>query len=78
MFKIDGSFSGSGPGSGDALEQVEAELAKTQKLLSTEKLLKQQAVNKLAEIMNRKDFLNPGKNKNKTSSSSQVSGYISY
>merc|ERR1711974_12090 len=54
---------GSGSGSGhDALEQVQAELAKTQKLLSTEKLLKQQAVNKLAEIMNRKDiFLNQDK-----------------
>ena len=61
------------PAGENELEEAKAELVKTQKLLSTEKLLKQQAVNKLAEIMNRKDiFLNPGKNKNKNSSSSQV------
>ena len=61
------------PAGENELEEAKAELVKTQKLLSTEKLLKQQAVNKLAEIMNRKDiFLNQGKNKNKNSSSSQV------
>merc|ERR1719300_634329 len=60
------------PAGENELEEAKAELVKTQKLLSTEKLLKQQAVNKLAEIMNRKDiFLNQGKNKNKNSSSSQ-------
>jgi hypothetical protein len=32
------------------------ELEKLKKMLNNEKLLKQQAVNKLAEIMNRKDF----------------------
>ncbi len=32
------------------------EMSKLQKLLETERILKQQAVNKLAEIMNRKDF----------------------
>ena len=53
---------------GGEVEEAKAELAKTQKLLSTEKLLKQQAVNKLAEIMNRKDFLNQGK-KNKAQQS---------
>ena len=64
------------PAGENELEEAKAELVKTQKLLSTEKLLKQQAVNKLAEIMNRKDiFLNPGKNKNKNSSSSQVISY---
>jgi len=53
-------------------ESMAAELAKIQKLLTTEKLLKQQAVNKLAEIMQRKDFLNSSKNSkgNKNSSSS--------
>jgi outer membrane protein TolC len=34
---------------------AQAELEKMSKTLQTEKLLKQQAVNKLAEIMNRKD-----------------------
>lgn len=33
-----------------------AEVSKMRKLLDNEKLLKQQAINKLAEIMNRKDF----------------------
>lgn len=37
-------------------EQQEQEVVRLQKLLQTEKVLKQQAVNKLAEIMNRKDF----------------------
>lgn len=36
---------------------VRAEINKMEKLLQTEKMLKQQAVNKLAEIMNRKDNL---------------------
>ena len=67
------------PAGENELEEAKAELVKTQKLLSTEKLLKQQAVNKLAEIMNRKDiFLNQGKNKNKNSSSSQVCLFIGF
>jgi Rho-associated protein kinase 2 len=38
------------------VQDMEAELEKLKKMLSNEKLLKMQAVNKLAEIMNRKDF----------------------
>ena len=37
-------------------QDLQLELEKLKKSLSNEKLLKQQAVNKLAEIMNRKDF----------------------
>ena len=62
---------------GGEVEEAKAELAKTQKLLSTEKLLKQQAVNKLAEIMNRKDFLNQGK-KNKAQQSQVHSASTSH
>jgi len=43
------------------------EVERLNRLLKTESLLKQQAVNKLAEIMNRKD-MHPGKNKSKVSS----------
>lgn len=43
------------------------EVDKLSTKLKTEQLLKQQAVNKLAEIMNRKDFSRSEKNKNKTS-----------
>ena len=57
-----------GGGSGEDESATKAELVKIQKLLETEKLLKQQAVNKLAEIMNRKDFLQSGKKKNTSSS----------
>merc|ERR1719219_2684397 len=39
------------------VSEAQAELEKMKKLLQTEKMLKQQAVNKLAEIMNRKDNL---------------------
>jgi len=39
-------------------------MTKVEKQLSTEKVLKQQAINKLAEIMNRKDW-NNDKRKNK-------------
>ena len=46
----------------DGGESDPGELAKLQKLFETERMLKQQAVNKLAEIMNRKDFL-PKKDK---------------
>jgi Rho-associated protein kinase 2 len=38
------------------IQDVQFELDKMKKMLSNERLLKQQAVNKLAEIMNRKDF----------------------
>lgn len=44
------------------------ELERLHKQLKQEQLLKAQAVNKLAEIMNRKDMNNTGKNKNKVSS----------
>lgn len=37
-------------------QDIQLELEKMKKMLNNEKLLKQQAVNKLAEIMNRKDF----------------------
>ncbi|XP_072750269.1 rho-associated, coiled-coil containing protein kinase 2 isoform X1 [Anoplolepis gracilipes] len=43
------------------------EIEKLSSKLKTEQLLKQQAVNKLAEIMNRKDLSSSGKNKNKAS-----------
>ncbi|XP_011863169.1 PREDICTED: rho-associated protein kinase 1 isoform X1 [Vollenhovia emeryi] len=43
------------------------EIDKLSSKLKTEQLLKQQAVNKLAEIMNRKDLSSSGKNKNKAS-----------
>lgn len=43
------------------------EVERLTRLLKTESVLKQQAVNKLAEIMNRKD-MHPGKTKNKVSS----------
>ncbi|KAL6438984.1 hypothetical protein ACFW04_003778 [Cataglyphis niger] len=62
---------------GKRLKEVQEQLGKAQfnaeeieKLsskLKTEQLLKQQAVNKLAEIMNRKDLSSSGKNKNKAS-----------
>lgn len=39
------------------MSDVQAEMEKMKKVLQTEKMLKQQAVNKLAEIMNRKDNL---------------------
>lgn len=45
------------------------EIDKLSSKLKTEQLLKQQAVNKLAEIMNRKDLSSSGKNKNKASAS---------
>ena len=38
------------------IQDVQFELDKMKKMLNNERLLKQQAVNKLAEIMNRKDF----------------------
>ena len=41
--------------------EIKVEVIKLQKLLSTERLLKQQAVNKLMEIMNRKGFGKPDK-----------------
>lgn len=44
------------------------ELERLHKQLKQEQLLKAQAVNKLAEIMNRKDMNSTGKNKNKVSS----------
>ncbi|XP_020282768.1 rho-associated protein kinase 1 isoform X2 [Pseudomyrmex gracilis] len=43
------------------------EIEKLSSKLKTEQLLKQQAVNKLAEIMNRKDISSSGKTKNKAS-----------
>ncbi len=46
------------------------EVSKMRKLLDTERMLKQQAVNKLAEIMNRKDFLNKEDKKSKSKASS--------
>lgn len=48
--------------------ETKAELNKLQKLLSTEKLLKQQAVNKLMEVMNRKGGLANPKSAKPTSS----------
>jgi len=51
---------------GKAQSNVE-EIEKLSSKLKTEQLLKQQAVNKLAEIMNRKDLSSSGKNKNKAS-----------
>ncbi|XP_046999282.1 rho-associated protein kinase 2 isoform X1 [Schistocerca americana] len=44
------------------------ELERLHRQLKTEQLLKMQAVNKLAEIMNRKDMSNAGRGKNKVSS----------
>ena len=44
------------------------EIERLSSKLKTEQLLKQQAVNKLAEIMNRKDLSSVGKTKNKASS----------
>lgn len=47
----------------------QSEMDTLRKKLKTEMLLKQQAINKLAEIMNRKDsVVNPGKTKTKVSS----------
>ena len=48
--------------------EIKAELNKLQKALSTEKLLKQQAVNKLMEVMNRKGGLANPKSAKPTSS----------
>ena len=48
--------------------ETKVELVKLQKLLSTEKLLKQQAVNKLMEVMNRKGGLANPKSAKPTSS----------
>merc|ERR1711894_162516 len=48
--------------------ELKAEQMKLQKLLSTEKLLKQQAVNKLMEVMNRKGGLANPKSAKPTSS----------
>lgn len=46
------------------IKSLSEELEKVQKQLKQEQLLKAQAVNKLAEIMNRKDMNHPlGKNK---------------
>lgn len=50
----------------------QTELEKLQAKLKNETLLKQQAVNKLAEIMNRKDGVIPGKQKTKGSASSNA------
>ncbi len=47
------------------------EIEKLKAKLKNETLLKQQAVNKLAEIMNRRDNVIPGKQKNKVNASSQ-------
>lgn len=48
------------------------EVSKLQKLLDTERLLKQQAVNKLAEIMNRKDFIKKDKKAESKASSAEL------
>lgn len=50
----------------------QTEFEKLQAKLKNETLLKQQAVNKLAEIMNRKDGVIPGKQKTKGSASSNA------
>ena len=50
----------------------EHEMSKLQKLLDTERILKQQAVNKLAEIMNRKDFVKKDKKAESKASSSEL------
>lgn len=50
----------------------QVELEKLQAKLKNETLLKQQAVNKLAEIMNRRDGVIPGKQKTKNSASSNA------
>lgn len=50
----------------------QTELEKLQTKLKNETLLKQQAVNKLAEIMNRRDGVIPGKQKTKNSASSNA------
>ena len=50
----------------------EHEMTKLQKLLDTERILKQQAVNKLAEIMNRKDFVKKDKKAESKASSSEL------
>ena len=47
-------------------------MTKLQKLLDTERILKQQAVNKLAEIMNRKDFVKKDKKAESKASSSEL------
>ena len=52
----------------DDESEIKIELNKLQKLLSTEKLLKQQAVNKLMEVMNRKGGLANPKSAKPTSS----------
>ena len=55
------------------LQDVQFELDKMKKMLSNERLLKQQAVNKLAEIMNRKDY---NKKDRKAASNATSAGYI--
>jgi serine/threonine protein kinase len=50
----------------------QAENEKLQAKLKNETLLKQQAVNKLAEIMNRRDSVNPGKQKTKVGASLEL------
>lgn len=50
----------------------QAEIDKLQVKLKNETLLKQQAVNKLAEIMNRRDSVNPGKQKTKVGASLEL------
>ena len=52
----------------DQPDDAAAEKKRLQKLLDTERVLKQQAVNKLAEIMNRKDFNKLDKNDKKVAS----------
>jgi len=56
---------------GDAPDSPGA-TAKMQKLLDTERMLKQQAVNKLAEIMNRKDFQKEDKKSKAKASSAEL------
>ena len=58
----------------DKLLEAEAEMEKMKKVLQTEKILKQQAVNKLAEIMNRKD--NPLTKKDKKAESKATSAEL--
>ena len=53
----------------DTSKDVEEATAKLNKQLREEKEKKIQAVNKLAEIMARKDFIKDSKSKNKVSSS---------
>ncbi len=60
------------PDSIDAVSVDHAEMAKLKKLLETEKILKQQAVNKLAEIMARKDFQKKDKKAESKASSAEL------